>query len=213
MAKNTKTIKTPIGELRWVFITGDGSFNEMSGNDEYRVSVVLPKEKALPLIKEIKSFFVENFGEKAKPKSLGYKPEEDENGDETGNYIFTFKTRVYFNKKDGSKQKVVIRVFRANGEEITKQYHAKELLAANGSEGIVYGVMSPYEKNKMKGVSLYLQAVQFTKFKEYTPIANVEAVENADDGLEVVDDGLGVSDETTKKEDTPPFDTDEDIDI
>jgi len=185
-----KPFKVGPGELRWLFINGQGALNDMGDTPryEYKATVVLPKDKAQPFIDQLKEFWREyNNGKDAKAKSLGYKEEED------GTVTFTFKTNTAFMQKDGSEKPTVVRVFRGNGQEITDAFHSAEKKAANGSEGIVHGTMAIYDRNAAaRGITLYLSAVQFTKFQEYQGSVQVEAVTDADDGLDG-DDGLDVA--------------------
>ena len=191
----TKPFKVGPAELRWLFLNGEGSLNDMGDTPryEYKATAVLPKDKAQPFIDQLEAFWLEyNSGKKVKAKSLGYKIEEDEEGNPTGMVTFTFKTNTKFLKSDGSESPAVVRVFRANGQEITKQFHDAEKKAANGSEGIVHGTMAIYDRNAAaRGITLYLSAVQFTKFVEYAGAIDVEAVADADDGLDG-EDGLDV---------------------
>jgi len=192
----TKNFKVGPAELRWIFINGDGSLNDMGDTPryEYKATAVLPKDKAQPFIDQLDAFWLEyNSGKKVKAKSLGYKIEEGEEGNPTGMVTFTFKTNTAFEQKDGSKRPTVVRVFRGNGQEITEAFHSAEKKAANGSEGIIHGTMAIYDRNAAaRGITLYLSAVQFTKFVEYQGSIQVEQVTDTDDGLDG-DDGLDVA--------------------
>jgi hypothetical protein len=152
----SKPFKIGPGELRWTFINGEGSLNDLQEPPvyEYKSTIVLPKEEAQPYIDAIKTFWDEYAGPNKKAKSWPWKEQDD------GTVTFTFKTRTSFQNKDGSERPVVIRVFRANGQEITDVFHSKEMKAANGSEGILHGTMSIFDRPANKGVTLYLQAVQ-----------------------------------------------------
>jgi len=191
----TKNIKVGPAELRWVMINGEGSLNDMGDTPryEYKATAILPLDKAKPFMDELDKFWLEyNGGKKVKAKSMGYKIEEDEEGNKTGMVTFTFKTNTKFVKADGTEQPTVVRVFRANGQEITKQFHEAEKKAANGSEGILHGISAIYDRNAAaRGITLYLSAVQFTKFIEYQGSVQVESVGDVDDGLD--DDGLDVA--------------------
>ena len=185
----SKPFKVGPGEIRWAYLNGQGSLNDMGDAPryEYKATVVLPKEKAAPFIKQLKAFWEEYAGKGAKYKSLGFKEEED------GTVSFTFKTNTSFKQKDGSEKPTVIRIFRANGQEITDSFHAAEKKAANGSEGVVHGVAAVYDRNAAaRGLTLYLSAVQFTKFQEYKGAVEVEAIADVDDGLDI-GDGLDVA--------------------
>ena len=177
--------------LQWIFINGDGSLNDMGDEPryEYKATAVLPGDKAQPFIDTLKQLWKDYEG-KAKPKSLGYREEVDEEGNTTGNITFTFKTNVSYTDRKGHEHATVVRVFRANGQEITDDFHDNNMKAANGSEGVIHGVAAVYDRNAAaRGITLYLSAVQFTKFIEYTGNVNVEALATeADDGLDLSQD-------------------------
>lgn len=192
---NTKmNIKVGPGELRWVVINGEGKLNYMGDKPkyEYQAQVVLPKAKAQPFIDQIETFWKEYAGPKARPKSLGFKPELDQDGNETGNIVFNFKTNAVFTYRNGNEKPSVVRVFRANGQEITKQFHDAEKKTANGSEGVIHGVAAIYDRNAAaRGVGVWLTAIQFTKFLEYRGAVDVDKLDVEDDGLDA-GDGLDV---------------------
>ena len=179
----TRPFKVGPAELRWIFINGDGSLNQLKEPPayEYKATAVMSEEAAKPFQDQILEFWNE-YTTKKQPKSVGYKKNEE------GKVEFTFKTNTSFKQKDGSDRPVKIRVFRANGSEITDDYHSRELKAANGSEGIVHGTMAIYDRPSGGGVTLYLSAIQFTKFIEYSGGVDVAPID------EEVDDGLGSDD-------------------
>lgn len=191
----TKGFKVGEAQLNWIFINGDGATNDMGDTpkQEYKATAILPKDKAQPFIDELEAFWLEyNGGKKVKAKSLGYKEQEDEAGNKTGMVTFTFKTNTSFKMKDGTEKPTIVKVFRGNGVEITDAFHAAEKKAGNDSMGIVHGTMAIYDRNAAaRGITLYLAAVQFTKFVEYVGSINVEAATEEDDGLGG-DDGLDV---------------------
>ena len=191
----TKAFKVGPGALSWVFVNGDGSLNSMGDTPkyEYKATVILPKEKAQPFMDQLNDFWLEyNSGKKVKAKSLGYKVVEDEEGNETGDVTFTFKTNTAFKTKKGEDVPTVVKIFRGNGADITNVYHDAGKKAGNGSEGIVHGTMAVYDRNAAaRGITLYLSAVQFTKFVEYAGSIEVDAVTEEDDGLGT--DGLDVT--------------------
>lgn len=186
--------QTP-AKLSWVFINGDGSLNDMGDvpKYEYKATAILKRAEAQPYIDQLDSFWLEyNGGKKAKAKSLGYKIETNDEGAETGNVTFTAKTNTGFKQKNGEVKPTVVRVFRGNGSEITVPFHEKGLKASNESEGIVHGTMAIYDRNAAaRGITLYLSAVQFTKFDEYTSGVDVETTEEeVDDGFDLAGDNI-----------------------
>ena len=184
----TTAFKSGKGPLSWIFINGDGATNDMGDvpKQEYKSTSILPLAEAKPYMDQLDAFWLEyNNGKVAKAKSLGYK-EIETDGEKTGFVSFTFKTNTTFKQKDGSEKPVIVKVFRGNGQDITSAFHEKELKASNDSEGIVHGTAAIYDRNAgARGVTLYLSAVQFTKFIEY-----VGSVDVADEGGDD-DDGLG----------------------
>ena len=195
----TASFKVGPGELNWTFINGDGSLNDLKDPPayEYKSTVILSKDEAKPYIDAIKNFW-DDYGSAKTPKSLGYKEITDENDKPI--VTFTFKTNTTFKQKDGTEKPAIVRVFRGNGQEITDAFHAADKKAANGSEGILHGVMAIYDRKTGAGVTLYLSAVQFTKFKPYQGSVDVTAVGDTDDGLDTEGpDGLDVAPVTSEE--------------
>lgn len=155
MAKLPKQpITTPKGELRWVFITGEGRPN-LNGENQYQAVLVLPDgdPRAEELIEQIETFWEENKPKKAgEPKSLGYRTND------SGEIEFSFKTSTTF--PDGSKKK--IKVYDSKAKEVDK-----ELKIGNGSIGRISGTMAIYDNGPNKGVTLYLNAIQLLKYIPY----------------------------------------------
>ena len=202
----TKSFKVGPAPLSWVFINGDGSLNDMGDKPkyEYKATAILPKDKAQPYIDQLEAFWLDyNGGKKVKAKSLGYKFVENEEGEETGDVTFTFKTNTHFKQKDGTEKPTVVKVFRGNGADITTAFHNAEKKAGNGSEGVLHGTMAIYDRNAAaRGITLYLSAVQFTKFQAYQGSVEVETYDT-DDGMDI-NDGLDVANEEVPASDEQP---------
>ena len=198
----TKGFKIGPAQLSWIFINGDGSLNDMGDKPkyEYKATTILPLDKAQPYIDALNDFWADyNSGKKVKAKSLGYKIEENDAGEKTGMVTFTFKTNTTWKNKSGEEHPTVVKVFRGNGADITDAYHSSSKKAGNGSEGIVHGTMAIYDRNAAaRGITLYLSALQFVKFVEYTGGVSVEAVTDEDDGLDS-GDGLNVEPATEEQ--------------
>lgn len=210
MSKTLVKTRTPKGELAWVNISGEGKAN-MNGSMQYVASLVIdPKNNAdhQAYIDQINAFWDENkpkfMGEKRKPKSLGYSfsdPKRDEQGDvirddedkvvydPEGKVSLSFKTSVSF--PDGSTK--VVRVFNAKAKEVA----LGNKKVGNGSIGYISGAMDIYTVKDGKGkeidagVTLYLDAIQLTKFVEYSADAGFEADEEDADGWTGDDDWTG----------------------
>lgn len=171
-------VKSPRGELKWVFIDGEGR-EDQSGNMKYSACVVMTPEEAQPMIDAIDEFWEENKPRAAKkPKSLGF-ANEKVNEKETGNISFMFKTNVTY--PDGKAN--VVDVYNAKAKKIS--LGGRKI--GNGSEGYISGSMDVYttdKTGKTAGVTLYLNAVQLTKFVEYEGNTGFEAEEDGFEGFE-----------------------------
>lgn len=167
-----KDIKTPLMELRWVFITGDGrdqSENNDGSKMQKMVTAVAHKDSdaAKALIAQINSVWEAakeanptKIKKATEPKSLGYKPIKDkETDEETGELAFQFKTNSFYSK---DKKPVKIPVLNASGKEVDLGGR----LIGNGSIGVVHGAADVYTFKGSYGITLYLKGVQLKKFIE-----------------------------------------------
>ena len=165
-----QVIDSPVGELEWVFVDGEGK-EDLQGNPKYQVDVVLTPEKAEPFKALVDKFWEEHKPKGAKnAKSLGIYPHmvKDEKASteagenvykETGNTVVRFKTNTTYQSGDPK----VIKIFNAKGNEISLM--GKKI--GNGSRGRANGVMAIYNINKATcGVAFYLNALQLSKFVE-----------------------------------------------
>lgn len=199
MSKTLVKTKSPKGELSWVNISGEGKAN-MNGAMQYVATLIIdPKnnEEHKAYIDQIDEFWADNkptfMGAKRKPKSLGYyfcdplrdaegqpiKDDEDKvKYDPEGRVAVQYKTATTF--PDGSTK--LVRVFNAKASEVAL---GKKKIG-NGSIGFVSGAMDIYVvkdgkgKEMDAGVTLYLDAIQLTKFVEYSADAGFDAVEDED---------------------------------
>lgn len=151
------------------------------GSDDYpcpegkfEVKVRLTAEQAAPYIKkcdelaakslaEAKKNDKRNAGQKKKTpwetKYLPYEAELDDEGDETGNFLFKANTKHSGeSKKTGKTWKRWVPLFDANGTPIPR----KDLQIWGGTEGIVAFSYQPYASSPTTGASvkLSLEAVQ-----------------------------------------------------
>jgi len=213
----TQPVQTPIGDLEWVIISGEGKEN-LNGDMQYQASVVLDPEQvdektsdskaaeAKAFIEGIQEFWTANkpTGYKsAKPDTSGLYPhtlptgEKDEDGnnvyEETGKFVLRTKTGTTY--PDGSNK--VIKIFNAKGSEVS----IGEKKIANESRGRIGCVMAIYATQKGKaianaGVTFYLNTLQLSKFVEYAG-AGFEAIDDEDeeDAFEGVGDMGGISDD------------------
>ncbi len=167
----SQKIITPLGELRWVFITGEGR-ESLNGDPRYSAALRLKTDsKELAQIEaEIKAFWeAEKPKEAKKCASNGIRLEQDKDGKETGYSLVNFWTGTHF--ADG-KQKVV-NTYNSRGQKVS--LGAKSI--GNGSVGAISGTMSTYSSKPNHGVTLYLSGIQLTKFVEYSQDDGFEAQE------------------------------------
>jgi len=188
---NNQKIVTPIGELAWVFITGKGK-EDLNGKPRYCASIRYKNDS--PELKSVTSVIMEFWDEnkpkgKAKPKSTGIKEEFDKEGNPTGYTMLNFWTGIEF--PDGSAK--VVKTYNAKGVEVA--LGSKKI--GNGSRGAISGVAGIYANGPNVGVTLYLNALQLTKFVEYSGGAGFTAVKDEEgwtgddlneDGFEAVED-------------------------
>ena len=171
MSEN-KQIESPVGNLEWCFISGEGK-PDMQGNPKYQVDVVITPEQAEPFKAMVDAFWAEYKPKGAKaPKSTGIYPHtvKDEKASseagenvykETGNTVIRFKTGTTYVSGD---QKI-IKVFNSKGNEVF--LHGKKV--GNGSRGRAIGSMAIYDFNAAaRGITFYLNSLQLSKFVEYT---------------------------------------------
>lgn len=164
--------QSPKGEIKWAFISGHGRKNDLNGRHEYSIDIVVPQAEARGAIEALDTFWEENKPKDAKQaKSMGYRIDE-----ESGNVTFTFKTTTTYPSGDPK----VIRIFNAKAQEMTLPEGQK---IGNGSRGRAAGTAAIYDGGKAaRGVTLYLDAVQLTKFVAYQGSTGFEAdLEDAED--------------------------------
>jgi len=196
MANNVK-VKTPIGDLRWVFVTGEGKNNAREGaadKFQYVATLILPKDSKEDTIlsKQIETLWAEykaTLKNKAvKAKSLGRKVLLDkETGGETGEVAYQFKTNTLF--PNGKANNVII--YNAKGEKI----QLGGISIGNGSRGVIHGEIAPYLFAGSHGISLYLKAIQLTKLVEYSENLDVDDLSDEGD-FESVGDGVPAVEES-----------------
>lgn len=184
---------TPIGELQWMFITGKGK-QDLNGVDKFQANIRFPvgSPEAVALAEKITTFWQDNKPKGAALKSLGFRDEREKNkedgskGDLTGFVAFSFWTGLTW--PDGKAK--VIDIYNAGdvtaGLKPTR-IHLGAKTIGNGSLGCFSGAMGIYDNGPAaRGVTLYIGAVQLTKFLAYSNDAGFDAA-----------DGDGYQGETT----------------
>lgn len=204
-------VETPIGDLEWVVISGEGTFNKLKGENQFQATVVLDPatQECKDFIEEIEQFWKDNRPKKFATKdatSTGFRPhtvkseEVDEDGEpvykEDGLIAFQFKTGTTY--QDGKPKKIP--VYNAKGNAVA----LGDKKIGNGSRGRLQGVIAIYEQPKTAGSSLYLNAVQLSKYVPYVGGPNFKAIDEAgDDAFEGFEEDLqeeaSQTSETTSK--------------
>lgn len=213
--KPTQSLNSPKGELRWIFITGDGK-EDLNGNPRYSASIYFKKDDP-----EIKAFqkTAEAFWEANKPKgakkakSIGVyielkekdsdkvtissitQPYDKDEYVETGYVCINAWTGI--KNQDGSPKRV--KTYNAKGSEVS--LGSKTI--GNGSIGRLGLMMGIYENGPNAGVTLYLNGIQLTKFVEYSAGANFAADEDEEDGFTGVEGDFDSVAETSEEVTTP----------
>ena len=150
MKQYTK-LTTPVGVAKWAWVSkADTKFNS---EGEFKVTLVLDKDSAEPLIetieKELKEFYsgLKAQGKKRiKEASKPYGEEVDDEGDPTGNVEFKFKSKAKFVPR--------IPIFDSVGKPMT----GVELWS--GSRIKVNTTLAPYSAGIGEGMAMRLNAVQ-----------------------------------------------------
>lgn len=177
-------VNTPVGDLQYVQISGQGKLNYNEDGYVYVATINLTGDAA----EELKAKCDEVLGDLAKGenlKSRGYRElmkdeegiytptsntkERDAKAEATGIYAFTFSTSTTFG--DGKQKKVS--VYNAAAARI----NLGDKKIGNGSKGAISGNLQRYKKGKDVGVSLFLNAIQLVDFKEYVDDAGFGVVE------------------------------------
>jgi len=197
-------VVTPVGELHYVNISGQGKQNYNEDGYNYVATINLTGKDAEDLKEEID----EVIGEVAKGenlKSRGYRElmedekgiytptqntkERDASAKATGIYAFSFSTATTF--ADGKTKKISV----YNSANPPSRINLGDKKIGNGSKGCISGKMQRYKKGKDVGISLFLNAVQLVDFKEYVDDAGFAA---QDGGF--VGDGDGFNPSTAEAE-------------
>ncbi len=187
--------------LMWVFIDPPGK-PDLNGKPRFVASLYVKTEsEECKALKEL----IEDFWDDNKPKgakiakSLGFKPvmSKDEAGNEVETEFTSFNFWTGTTFKDGSTR--TIDIYNAKGNKVS--LGSKKI--GNGSKGAISGAMDIYDNGpSARGVTLYLSAIQITKFVEFTSDAGFSAQEEDEDAFEGVDTFEGTTSapaETTGK--------------
>lgn len=202
MAKASLKAQTPVGDLNWMFITGEGKA-DLNGNLRYSASVYFDTEaQAKPLIDKLMAFWEENKPKDArKPKSIGVyhevkmpdgklsqtsytQPYDKDEMTPTGRIVVSAWTGTTY--ADGKQTKV--KTFNAKGAEVA----LGDKIIGPGSRGALSISAGIYSNGPNMGITLYLNGVVISKFAEFSGGAVIEAIDDEDGwtGADLSDDGI-----------------------
>lgn len=210
MAKPTLSLNTPVGNLNWIFISGEGK-EDLNGNLRYSASVYFSsRDEIKGLEAELNKFWEDNKPKSArKPKSMGVYhelksksddkitqksvtiPYDTEEFEPTGRFVVSAWTGT--TNKDGSHK--VVKTYNAKGAQVA----LGSKVIGEGSRGRLGVAAQVYENGPNIGLTLYLNGIQLTKFVEFTGGGSFDAVdEDGWTGDDLNDDGMGgVADATS----------------
>lgn len=161
-------VTSPIGDLKYVMITGQGKENFEGTGYDFQACVDVPSKEADDFIDMIEDFIEENEVKGATRAGSFYRTSEDDDTIPKGMVRFTFKTRTEFTDKKGDIKDTVVDVLNSKGDKV-KLPEGK--LIGNGSTGRVIGTCVIWERGNTKkkefGASLYLNKVQLKDFIPY----------------------------------------------
>lgn len=188
-------------ELRYIFIDQPGRENQ-SGKLCLNASIFVDKDH--PGLKKLKDAIQEYWdnnkpaGAPKKPKSTGISLVKEKILDEAGEEVLDENDEPTFNytgeaqinfwtgamwpaKGDKPETPHDIKIYNAKGNEVS--LGSKKI--GNGSFGAIVGAAGVYDAGKgAQGVTMYLNAIQLTKFVEYVQDAGFEAQEGDFDGVD-----------------------------
>lgn len=187
MSQNAvQAYESPVGDLEWVFITGEGK-EDLQGVMKYQADVVLSAEVGEQVKESVMSFWEENKPRGAKqPKSIGLYPhtvKDEEASKAEGENIYKKTGKVVIRFKTGTEyvsgDQKIIKTFNSKGNEVS--LHGKKI--GNGSRGRCIGSIAIYNIGKAtQGVTFYLDAVQLSKFVEFVGSATPSGAIDEEDG-------------------------------
>lgn len=197
-------IQTPIGDLMWVAVSGEGKDNsENKDGSKMQKTASLYLKTGSPECKkliadidkawEAYKAFHPSILPATPSKSLGYKVVKQKDATtgavtETDMTAFNFSTNSRYPAKPGQAkgEPNIIKIYNPKGAEVTEAMEQSGTQIGNTSRGIIFGSAGGYEYKGAFGISLYLTAIQLAKLVKY---AGVE-VETQDISTEE-DDGMG----------------------
>ena len=155
-------LKTPAGIAVWPKLTKpDTKFN---ADGEYNVKLRIPSEEAQDLIAALDTAYAaaqddakeKNPGKKIKAASQPYTEELDDQGNETGNILVSFKCKAKLTDKQGNVRPNAPRLFDSKNKEFPKDQD----IWGGSTLRVAFNAIPYYTAMAGAGVSLRLKAVQ-----------------------------------------------------
>jgi hypothetical protein len=211
--KKFEEFTTPAGEAVWPWLTRpDTKFNP---DGEYRAKLILSGSDpwVAKMMQTLDGFIeaaVQDAKEKKPTKKNKIQPADppyemvvDEDGNETGEVLFSFKQKAKIKKKDGTVIEVTVPLFDAKANQVRIKGYV-----GNGSVLKIRFAVIPYfmESTNKAGVSLRLKGVQILEL--VTNEANAEAYGfGEEEGFEgeTLPEGGVCNDVATETEDASDF--------
>lgn len=166
MAKTT--ITSPRGIAMYVWLTKPDTKFDKDGSFKItlRLAADVAKKWGAEIFKPLMDEALDAAKKAAKTPALAAKialVKPYKIAEETGDYLFSFKTGAMVKQGETSKPRGPVTVFDAKGKPVL------DSKVGSGSEVKVAFTTNPYyiAKDKQAGVSLYLSAVQVLKLVEY----------------------------------------------
>lgn len=159
--ERNKMYTSPKGTAAYPWLTKPDT--KFKADGEFSVRLKVPADEAaslIALIEEARKASAAAAKEENPKKAIKmadppYKPEVDDEGNETGNYLFNFKQGALIKTKDGEVIKVVIKIFDAKGKALTGV-----IVGAGSTIKVAFQLNKFYTAMLGAGVSLRLKAVQ-----------------------------------------------------
>lgn len=195
-------VVTPVGELHWCNISGTGKKNYNEDGFVYTATIFLKGEAAEKLQAEIDAV-LGDVPKNKKLKSKGYRdvyknPEgkyfvetgnREATEDDTPTDLVAFQFTTNTTLPDGRQSKIDVynsgKKTEANPSGKPQKINLGSRGIGNGSLGAISGVLKKNDTAKDVSISLFLKAIQLTKYIEYSGDAGFDAQEDGEfDGVE-----------------------------
>ena len=160
--KKLPLFKTPAGVAVYPHLTKPDTRFVPEG--QYQVKLRIPSEEAQDLIESLDKAFAEaqetakekNPGKKIKEATKPYVTEEDDEGNETGNIVVSFKCKAQITDKQGNTRVNSPKIFDSKNKEFPKD----EEIWGGSTLRVAFNAIPYYTAMAGAGISLRLKAVQ-----------------------------------------------------